>query len=180
MAVVKPAPSDEFTFAQSKHEVLPKIPFRIIVAGPSGGGKTVLLQSMMTSLYKTKSGKCPFERIFVWSPSVNVDPAWQPVKRYIREKMHVDDTEEKLYFDKYRPEELEAVITAQKKILSAQKKRGGKQLFTVLLCIDDSLILRPFPDARLFCASCTPEEGTQASRRSPPCNDIGPCPLSLG
>ena len=130
MAVVKPAPSDEFTFAQSKHEVLPKTPFRMIIAGPSGGGKTVLLQSMMTSLYRTSSGRCPFERIFIWSPSVNADPAWQPVKRYIREKMKVDDKEEQLYFDKYRPEELEAVITAQ-------KKRGDRRLFSILICVDD-------------------------------------------
>jgi GTPase SAR1 family protein len=137
MAVVKPAKSDEFTFAQSKHEVLPKIPFRMIIAGPSGGGKTVLLQSMMTSLYKTSSGQCPFERIFIWSPSVNADPAWQPVKRYIREKMKVDDKAEQLYFDKYRPEELEAVITEQKKIVAAQKKRGDRRLFSILICVDD-------------------------------------------
>jgi hypothetical protein len=59
IAIVKPAQSDEYHVAQSKHEILPQIPFRMIVAGPSGGGKTALLQSMMLSLYKTKSGKCP-------------------------------------------------------------------------------------------------------------------------
>ena len=91
MAIVKPAQSDTYRFAQSKHESLPQIPFRMIVAGPSGSGKTVLLQSMMLSLYKTKSGKSPFARIYSWSPSVNVDPAWKPVKTFIREKLRVDD-----------------------------------------------------------------------------------------
>jgi hypothetical protein len=51
--------------------------------------------------------------------------------------MKVDDTEEKLYCDTYRPEELEAVITTQKKIVAAQKKRGDKRLFSVLICVDD-------------------------------------------
>ena len=123
MAIVKPAKSDTYHFAQSKHEILPQIPFRMIVASPSGGGKTVLLQSMMLSLYRTKSGKSPFERIYIWSPSVNADPAWKPVKRFIRDKMQVDDTEENLYYDTYRPEELEAVITLQKR--RARRRSAG-------------------------------------------------------
>ena len=124
MAIVKPAQSDTYHFAQSKHEILPQIPFRMIVAGPSGGGKTVLLQSMMLSLYRTKSGKSPFARIYIWSPSVNVDPAWKPVKTFIRETLHVDNEKEKIYFDTYRPNELEGVISMQKKIVAAQKTRG--------------------------------------------------------
>ena len=79
---------------------------------------------MMTSLYKTKSGKCPFERIFIWSPSINADPAWKPVKQYIRDKMRVDDTKEKLYFDTYRPEELEAVINMQKRSSQLKRREG--------------------------------------------------------
>ena len=59
------------------------------------------------------------------------------MKRYIREKMKVDDKEEQIYFDKYRPEELEGVISAQKKIVAAQKKRGDKRLFSILICVDD-------------------------------------------
>ena len=78
-----------------------------------------------------------FERIFIWPPSVNADPACKPVKQYIRDKMRVDDSKEKLYFDTYRPEELEAVITTQKKIVAAQKKRGDRRLYSVLVCVDD-------------------------------------------
>ena len=51
--------------------------------------------------------------------------------------MRVDDTAEHLYFDKYRPEELEAVISTQKKIVAAQKKRGDKRLYSILICVDD-------------------------------------------
>ena len=81
MAVVKPAKTDEYEFTQSRYPQLPEIPFRAIVAAPSGAGKTVLLQSMVLDLYRTKSGKSPFSRVYIWSPSVNVDPAWKPVKK---------------------------------------------------------------------------------------------------
>jgi len=59
------------------------------------------------------------------------------VTRYIRDKLTVDDSEETLYFDTYRPEELEAVITTQKKVVAAQKKRGDTRLYSVLICVDD-------------------------------------------
>ena len=81
MAVVKPAKTDEYHFAQSKYPQLPEIPFRAILAAPGGAGKTVLLQSVVLDLYRTKSGKSPFSRVYIWSPSVNVDPAWKPVKK---------------------------------------------------------------------------------------------------
>ena len=71
---MKPAETDSYQFAQSMHAQLPEIPFRASVAAPSGAGKTVLLQSMVLDLYRTPSGKSPFSRIYIWSPSVNVDP----------------------------------------------------------------------------------------------------------
>ena len=137
MALVTPAKTDHYSFAQSRHEQLPEIPFRAIIAAPSGAGKTVLLQSMILDLYKTKGGKSPFERIYIWSPSVHVDPAWRPVKEMIREKLGVDDEKEKYCYDRYKPEELEAVIDVQRKIIDAQKKRGDKKLFSILIVIDD-------------------------------------------
>ena len=60
MALVKPAKIDKYEFAQSKYEQLPEIPFRAVIAAPSGAGKTVLLQSMVLDLYQTESGKSPF------------------------------------------------------------------------------------------------------------------------
>ena len=45
------------------------------VPGPSGAGKGVLVQNMILDIYKG----C-FERVYVFSPSINVDVTWQPVK----------------------------------------------------------------------------------------------------
>ena len=124
MAFVKPHKTDNYDFAQSKHEQLPTIPFRAIVAAPSGTGKTVLLQSMVLELYRTKSGKTPFcSRIYIWSPSVNVDPAWKPVNKFIREELGVDEDKEQFCYDAYVPEELADVIKTQKHRRSAREAR---------------------------------------------------------
>jgi hypothetical protein len=94
-AIVAPAKTAQYHFAQSKRPQLPEIPFRAIIAAPPCAGKTVLLQSMILDLCKTKGGKSPFSRIYIWSPSVHVDPAWRPVKEMIREKLGVDDEKER-------------------------------------------------------------------------------------
>jgi len=137
MAQVKPANTDAFEFAQSQRPQLPEIPFRAIVVAPSGAGKTVLLQSMVLDLYRRPSGKSPFSRIYIWSPSVNVDLAWVPVKKFIRGAQGVDEGKEKVCFDSYRPEEMEEVVDTQKKIVDAQKKRGDKRLYSILIIVDD-------------------------------------------
>ena len=62
----------------------------------------------------------------MWSPSVHVDPAWKPVKDMIYKELGVDEQKEKVCFDSYKSEELEAVIDTQKRIVDAQKKRGTR------------------------------------------------------
>ena len=131
MALVKPAKTDKYEFAQGKYEQLPEIPFRSIIAAPSGAGKTVLLQSMVLG------GKSPFSRIYIWSPSVNVHPAWKPVKQYTREELGVNEDKERFCFPNYKAEELVDVIETQKEIVNAQKRRGDKRLFSMLLIVDD-------------------------------------------
>ena len=55
--------------------MVPQIPFRSVILGPSGSGKTILLQKMILDIYKD----C-FSRIYIFSPSVDVDATWLPVK----------------------------------------------------------------------------------------------------
>ena len=56
-------------------DIVPKLPMRSMLVGPSGSGKTVLLPNMILDIYKG----C-FSRVFIWSPSIEVDNAWKPVK----------------------------------------------------------------------------------------------------
>ena len=104
---------------------------RSMLVGPSGSGKTVLLTNMMLDIYKG----C-FSRLYIWSPSIEVDNTWKPVKDYIR--YHTKPSgREKCYFDSYDPEELEQVINTQKKVIDYQKEQKHKDLYHILIVIDD-------------------------------------------
>ena len=99
---VEPIHVQEVTVKQSKHDVCGKLPIRSVLLGPSGSGKTVLLQNMILNIYRD----C-FSRIFVFSPSIEVDMTWKPVKQYIEKHMKVSHTaEEPINFDHFDPEAL--------------------------------------------------------------------------
>ena len=73
---LKPIELKEHTCSQGHYgDIVPKLPMRSMLVGPSGSGKTVLLNNMILDIYKG----C-FSRIYVWSPSIEVDNTWKPVK----------------------------------------------------------------------------------------------------
>ena len=105
---LKPIELKEHTCKQGHYgDIVPKLPMRSMLVGPSGSGKTVLLTNMILDIYKG----C-FSRIYIWSPSIQVDSTWKPVKDYIRDHIKPSDRE-KCYFDSYDPAELEQVINTQ-------------------------------------------------------------------
>ncbi|MCV6598954.1 MAG: hypothetical protein OIF36_00510, partial [Alphaproteobacteria bacterium] len=130
--IVKPRNITEYEYKQSKYPHVPKIPFRSIIVASSTGGKTVLIQNLILDVYRD----C-FSRIFIFSPSVNTDPTFVEVKKYIRKEMKVDDTKEQLYYEHYNPEELERVIDTQTKIITYMKDHNIKKLHSILIVIDD-------------------------------------------
>ena len=65
-----------FRCTQSKHPIIPKLPLRGVILAPSGSGKTVLLSNLIFKMYRG----C-FERVYVFSPSVNVDQTWEAVAK---------------------------------------------------------------------------------------------------
>ena len=94
---------------QSKYkDVAPKLPMRSMLCGPSSSGETVLLSNMILDIYRD----C-FSIIYIWSPSINADSTWRPVKDYIRDHIKPTDREQ-IYFDSYEPAELEQVMNTQK------------------------------------------------------------------
>jgi len=116
---IQPIKLKEFESRQSKYSMVPQIPFRSVILGPSGSGKTILLQNMILDIYKD----C-FSRIYIFSPSIEVDATWQPVKKYIEKEMQVQHTkEEPIYFDHYDPEQLHKIIDTQHKVINFQKNR---------------------------------------------------------
>jgi hypothetical protein len=130
---IKPIKTKEFESKQSKYEHCAKLPMRAIILGPSGSGKTVLLQNMVLDVFKD----C-FSRIYIFSPSIDVDMTWEPVKHYIEEHLKVKNTdEEPIYFDHYDPVALEHIISVQHKLAQYQKKQGHNKIYQILVIVDD-------------------------------------------
>ena len=106
---LKPIQLKEHSCKQGRYgDIVPKLPMRSMLVGPSGSGKTVFLTNMTLDIYKG----C-FSRVYIWSPSIEVDSTWKPVKYYIRYHIKPSDRE-KCYFDSYDPAKLEQVINTQK------------------------------------------------------------------
>ena len=130
---IKPIKVKEFETKQSKYEHCGKLPIRSIVLGPSGSGKTVLLQNLILDVYRG----C-FSRIFIFSPSIDIDYTWNPVKDYIENHMKVvDSKDDPVYFNSYDPVALQNIIDTQHKVAEYMKKKNHKTIYQILIIIDD-------------------------------------------
>ena len=95
---IKPIKLKEYEVKQSKYNIASKLPIRSIILGPSGSGKSILLQNMILDIYKN----C-FSRVFIFSPSINEDyQTWEPVKKYLDKEVNTED--DNFYFDHYDEE----------------------------------------------------------------------------
>ena len=102
----------EYTLKQSNYDAVGKLPIRSIILGPSGSGKTVLLQNMILDIYKG----C-FNRVYVFSRSIEVDASWLPVRKYLENDMCVKHTDEDpIYFAHYDAEALHDILDTQRNI----------------------------------------------------------------
>ena len=79
---IKPVKHIEYERRQSKYEHVPKLAMRAMILAPSGSGKTVLLQNMISDMYRG----C-FNIIYMFSPSIDIDHTWKPVKDYIAKEI---------------------------------------------------------------------------------------------
>ena len=129
---IKPIAVRQFEVKQSKYEQVPKLPCRSILLGASNSGKGILLQNLILDIYRD----C-FERVYIFSPSINVDHTWLPVKTYLDNKINLSEDEPPLYYDHCDPESLEHIITTQRKIIEHQKSKNVKKLFSILIIVDD-------------------------------------------
>ena len=132
MGPVKLYKTPEFTVAQPPDPVVCRTPSNGILCAPSASGKTVLLVSMILSQYRG----C-FSRIFVFSPSVMIDSAWQPVKDYVRDELGVNTDREQCFFEDWDEAALRKIMADQKRITQKSKELGLKKLYQVLVVLDD-------------------------------------------
>ena len=128
---IKPIKVTEYEVKQSKYDQCGKLPMRALICGPSGSGKTILLQNMILDIYKG----C-FSRIYIFSPSVDIDHTWKPVKDYISKEIKPQD-KERIYFDSYDPEALAHIIKTQHKVVDYMKEQKHNTIYQILIIIDD-------------------------------------------
>lgn len=97
-------------------KVLKRMPISMLLIGKRRSGKTYLLIKMLNSKYFRDS----FDRVFIFSPTIELDPTWQKVK----------DIDESRYvlFDDLDLETLEDILQLQKAQLDAKP---------ILVIIDD-------------------------------------------
>ena len=128
---IKPIKAKPYEVNQSSYSQCGRLPMRAMICGPSGSGKTILLQNMILDIYKG----C-FNRIYMFSPSVDIDHTWQPVKDYIAKEIKPHD-KERIYFDTYDPEALAHIVKTQHKVIEYMKEHTHNTLFQILIIIDD-------------------------------------------
>ena len=73
---VEPIDIPDYKYKNSKCEMMPKLPAGILCVASSTGGKTVLIQNLILKIYRNS-----FERIYIFSPTVNADDTWTPVTK---------------------------------------------------------------------------------------------------
>ena len=129
---IKPISVKQYDVKQSKYEQVPKLPCRSILLGSSNSGKSILLQNLILDVYRD----C-FERIYLFSPSIFVDQTNKAITDYLDSKIQLSEDEPPLYYDHYDPESLENIINTQKKIITHQKSKNVKKLFSIAIVIDD-------------------------------------------
>ena len=111
MGKIKLFPTTEYSSKQPSDPVVPLVPCTGIFLGPSKSGKTVALISLILEQYRGV-----FERIYIFSPSVNIDDGWIPVKKYIEEDLGVNTEREQTYWDEWDKAALRRIIQQQRKI----------------------------------------------------------------
>ena len=102
--------------------------------GPAEAEKTVFIASLIADLLRTRSGSSCFLHIYVWSPSIHVDPVWETVKDYAKKVLKQEDD---CFYEQFHSEDLQAVIDKQQKLIASLKQRGSKMLPNILVCVDD-------------------------------------------
>ena len=78
-----------------------------------------------------------FEKIYIFSPSVNIDDGWIPVKKYIEQDVGANTEREQAYNDEWDEAALRSIIQRQRKITKTSKKLEMKKLYQVLIILDD-------------------------------------------
>ena len=110
-------------------EPFPDLPTSFILAAPTASGKTQIILNLLLRYYKDM-----FARIWVFSPSIKLDPQYAPLRKYL-EKM-ADEDKEPLTFEDLDQQALGRILDDQRAICEDCRKRKQK-IPQVCVVLDD-------------------------------------------
>ena len=106
---ISPVEVKQYEVKQSKYEHVSKLPTRNVINAASGSGKTVLIQNLILDIYKG----C-FSRIYIFSPSIDIDDTWLPVKKYIEDELTKTE-DEQIYYQDFDGDAVQHILATQKR-----------------------------------------------------------------
>ncbi len=105
----------------------PQCPTSAIMLGPSGQGKTTTIVALITTVYRKV-----FDEIHIYSPSVHIDSAWEPVIEFAKSlkssSCNAEWDEDGL---------IELLDEQRKKIKLLKESKTEKPLPQILVVVDD-------------------------------------------
>jgi len=104
---ISPAKVKQYEVKRSKYEHVSKLPTRSVINAASGSGKTVLIQNLILDIYRG----C-FSTIYMFSPSIDIDDTWIPVKKYIDDKF-TKTKNEQIYYQNVDGGAVQNIFTTQ-------------------------------------------------------------------
>jgi hypothetical protein len=93
----------------------PDLPTSFLLAAPTASGKTMIILNLLLRYYKGD-----FARIWIFSPSVKLDPQYEPLRRLL-EKM-TDQTREPTIFEDLDQPTLGRLLSDQRRIVEQCRK----------------------------------------------------------
>ena len=111
---VKPLKTKTYKLKQSKYDDTPNLPTRMMVVAPSGSGKSVVIQNLITDVYDG----CFEAGVHIFSHSINIDDTWTPVKRWLEKN---EFPVEKYCHEAYDEKTLSDSMAEQKAVIEYQK-----------------------------------------------------------
>jgi hypothetical protein len=111
-------------------EPFPDLPTSFILAAPTASGKTMIILNILLRYYKDM-----FARIWMFSPSIKLDPQYAPLRKYL-EKMSPDQDKEPLMFEDLHQQALGKILDDQRKICEECRKKK-MQIPQVCVILDD-------------------------------------------
>ena len=121
---LQPIQLKEHTCKQGHYgDIVPKLLMRSMLVGPSWQN-SVAKMGTTVFLINTILDICEgcFSRVYISSPSIDVDNTWKPVRDYIRDHIKPNDRD-KSCFDSDGPSEREQALNTQHQVIDYPKKK---------------------------------------------------------